>query len=202
MAKISPLVILPPAIFAALAGMFLWGMNRDNPDQLPSALAGQAAPGIALSDLPGLGPAPVDGDLRDGQVKLVNYWASWCAPCRVEHPNLTALAAEGLPIYGINYKDDPAKAVDFLRELGNPYRAVGADASGRTALDWGLYGVPETYVIDGDGKVVLRFAGPITERVIAEQIRPALTGAGWVAPEAALPGATLPGASRPLPPEG
>ena len=81
-----------------------------------------------------------------------------------------------MPIYGINYKDDPAKALAFLAELGNPYAAVGADASGRTALDWGLYGVPETYVIDGDGRIVLRFAGPITERVLTETIRPAMEG--------------------------
>ena len=92
----------------------------------------------------------------------------------MEHPNLAALAAEGVAIYGINYKDEPAKALAFLEELGNPYAAVGADASGRMALDWGVYGVPETYVIDGEGTIILRFAGPITQRVIEDQIRPAL----------------------------
>ncbi len=110
-------------------------------------------------------------------MKLVNYWASWCAPCRVEHPTLEELAAEGVPIYGINYKDDPAKALAFLAELGNPYVAMGADASGRTALDWGVYGVPETFVIDGDGTVILRFAGPITGSVLEKTIRPALAAA-------------------------
>lgn len=114
---------------------------------------------------------------RDGQVKLVNYWASWCAPCRAEHPNLVALADEGLPIYGINYKDDPDKALAFLAELGNPYKAVSADDTGRTAIDWGLYGVPETYVLAGDGTVILRFAGPITQRSLEDTIRPAIAEA-------------------------
>ncbi|AMY69541.1 DsbE family thiol:disulfide interchange protein [Frigidibacter mobilis] len=172
MAKISPLLLLPPLLFAGLAGMFIWGMNREDPTQLPTALAGRSAPPVVLEPL--MGPVPTDATLRDGQVKLVNYWASWCAPCRVEHPNLAALAAEGVAIYGINYKDEPAKALAFLDELGNPYAALGADATGRMALDWGVYGVPETYVIDGEGTIILRFAGPVTQRVIEEQIRPAL----------------------------
>lgn len=175
MARVSPLLLLPPVLFAGLAAMFIWGMNRDDPTQLPTALAGQPAPPVVLEPLQG--PLPTDATLRDGQVKLVNYWASWCAPCRVEHPNLAALAGEGVPIYGINYKDEPAKALAFLAELGNPYTAIGADASGRMALDWGVYGVPETYVIDGNGTIILRFAGPITQRVIDEQIRPALEAA-------------------------
>lgn len=172
MAKVSPLLMLPPLLFAGLAGMFIWGMNREDPSQLPTALAGQPAPPVVLEPL--MGPVPTDATLRDGEVKLVNYWASWCAPCRVEHPNLAALAGEGVAIYGINYKDEPAKALAFLEELGNPYAAIGADASGRMALDWGVYGVPETYVVDGEGTIILRFAGPVTQRVIEEQIRPAL----------------------------
>jgi cytochrome c biogenesis protein CcmG/thiol:disulfide interchange protein DsbE len=169
-------MILPPVLFAGLAIMFYVGMNRDDPDALPSALAGQQAPAMALTDL-GPDPAFTDAALREPGVKLVNYWASWCAPCRVEHPNLEKLAAEGVPIYGINYKDDPAKALAFLAELGNPYVAMGADAKGRTALDWGLYGVPETFVIDSDGTVILRFAGPITNSILEKTIRPALAGA-------------------------
>lgn len=176
MARISPLMIAPPLIFAALAVMFWLGMNREDPTALPSAIAGSPAPSVALTNLGGL-PNFDDATLRMPGVKLVNYWASWCAPCRAEHPNLERLAQEGVPIYGINYKDDPAKALGFLAELGNPYAAVGADASGRTALDWGLYGVPETYVIDGEGRIVLRFAGPITERVLNATIRPAIEGA-------------------------
>ncbi|MDF0602497.1 DsbE family thiol:disulfide interchange protein [Psychromarinibacter sp. C21-152] len=173
---VKPLVVLPPVVFAALAGLFFFGMNREDPDALPSAIAGQPAPPMQLTPL-GDGEPFTDAALREPGVKLVNYWASWCAPCRVEHPNLEALADEGLPIYGINYKDDPEKAMAFLRELGNPYTALAADSRGKTALDWGVYGVPETYVIDGDGKVVLRFAGPVTQRVIEERLRPAIEAA-------------------------
>ncbi len=176
MPRISPLLILPPVIFAGLAAAFLWGMNRDDPDALPSALTGRLAPDVALTALGSL-PAFDRADLAEGGVKLVNYWASWCAPCRVEHANLRLLADEGVPIYGINYKDDPAKALAFLAELGNPFVAVAADPSGRTAIDWGLYGVPETFVLDGEGTIILRFAGPITQRTLASTIRPALAAA-------------------------
>ena len=140
MAKISPLMVAPPLIFAAFIGMAAVGMFRDNPDQLPSARAGKEAPPVVLREL-GDNPVFDDAVLRDGEVKLVNYWASWCAPCRVEHPNLTALAEEGIPVYGVNYKDSPVNALGFLDELGDPYRAQGADPRGRMAIDWGLYGV-------------------------------------------------------------
>lgn len=176
MAKFSPLMVLPPVIFAGLAAMFYLGMQRENPDALPSVQIGKEAPPVVLTQLGGEPPFD-DEALRRPGVKLVNYWASWCAPCRVEHPNLTALAEEGIPIYGINYKDDPAKALAFLEELGNPYVEMGADGTGRTAIDWGVYGVPETYVIDGEGKVVLRFAGPVTQRSLETQIRPAIEAA-------------------------
>ncbi|WP_171234531.1 DsbE family thiol:disulfide interchange protein [Ruegeria sp. HKCCA6837] len=173
MAKISPLMIAPPLIFGAFAVLAGIGMFRDDPNALPSAREGQPAPPVLLTEFPGKTPFD-DATLRDGEVKLVNYWASWCAPCRAEHPNLDALAKEGVPVYGINYKDQLANADAFLTELGDPYTAMGRDEQGRMALDWGLYGVPETYVIDGDGTVILRFAGPITQRVIESTIRPAL----------------------------
>ncbi len=173
MARVSPLMILPPVIFAGLAAMFVWGMNRDDPNALPSAFAGKQAPAVVVTPLADL-PVFADADLRDGKVKLVNFWASWCAPCRAEHPNLEKLRAEGVTILGVNYKDKPEAALGFLAELGNPYAAVGADASGRMGIDWGLYGVPETFVIDGEGNVVLRFPGPITERVLESDIRPAM----------------------------
>ncbi len=173
MARVSPLMIVPPAIFLGLVVLFAVGMFRDDPDALPSARQGKTAPPV---EVVALGDKQLFGDveLRDGAVKLVNFWASWCAPCRVEHPNLEALAAEGIPIYGVNYKDEPGNALGFLSDLGDPYIAIGADASGRMGLDWGLYGVPETYVIDAEGTVILRFAGPLTQRVIQEDIRPAL----------------------------
>ena len=159
MARISPLVLIPPVAFAGLAALFFFGMGRD--DTLPSTLVGREAPAIAVTPL-GQDSGFDTAVLKTPGVKLVNFWASWCAPCRAEHPMLEKLAAEGVPIYGINYKDDPAKALAFLQELGDPFHGIGADASGRMALNWGVYGVPETYVIDSAGKVVMRFAGPIT----------------------------------------
>lgn len=173
--KISPLMIAPPLIFAAFVALALIGMFRDDPDALPSAREGQPAPPVALTELAG---KAIWGDdtLRDGEVKLVNFWASWCAPCRVEHPNLQKLSAEGIPIYGINYKDTPDKGLAFLAELGDPYTAIGSD-TGSMGLDWGVYGVPETYVIGGDGTIHLRFAGPVTSRVMEETILPAIARA-------------------------
>ena len=176
MAKVSPLMIAPPLVFAGLAALFFVGMMRENPDELPSVLEGKPAPEVVVTQLGSEKPFE-DKDIRQGGVKLVNFWASWCAPCRVEHPTLEKLAEEGVTIYGVNYKDDPAKALKFLEELGNPYVALGADAAGRMALNWGLYGVPETYVIDAQGNIVLRFAGPITERVLESTIRPAMAKA-------------------------
>jgi cytochrome c biogenesis protein CcmG/thiol:disulfide interchange protein DsbE len=176
MARIPPLMILPPVLFAGLVAMFLWGMGRDNPQALPSMLEGREAAPVALEPL-GPGAPFTDADLRDGRVKIVNFWASWCAPCRAEHPNLARLQAEGVTILGVNYKDQPEPALKFLAELGNPFAALGADSNGRMGIDWGLYGVPESFVIDGAGKVILRFPGPITERVLDSEIRPALAKA-------------------------
>lgn len=173
MARFSPLMAVPVAIFAGFVGLALVGMGREDPDQLPSVLEGNPAPGVvvtAFAQKPGFD----DATLRDGTVKLVNYWASWCGPCRAEHPSLSRLAEEGVAIYGVNYKDQLANAESFLAELGDPYRGIGRDEQGRMALNWGLYGVPETFVIDGQGQVVLRFAGPITERVLQSTIYPAL----------------------------
>lgn len=171
------LLILPPVLFLGLATLFLTGMQRDNPDALPSAIAGHRAPGLQVQAL-GTLPLLTEETLRAPGVKLVNFWASWCAPCRAEHPLLTELAAEGVVVLGVNYKDTEAQALGFLDELGNPYAAIGADATGRTGLDWGLYGVPETFVIDRNGTVILRYPGPLTRAVVEETILPALAGAG------------------------
>ena len=176
--KISPLLLAPPIIFLAIASMFLWGMQREDPDALPLAILGQETPDFEMEGLAGK-PTLSAAMLRDGKPKLVNYWASWCAPCRVEHPHLTRLAEEGVSIYGINYKDSPENALSFLSELGDPYLGIGVDASGRVALDWGLYGVPETYVIDGRGRIVLRHAGPVTREVADNVILPALRDVGY-----------------------
>ncbi len=173
MGRIPVLALLPPVIFAALAGLFLGGMFRDDPDALPSTLVGQAAPAVELTPIAGFVPF-TGATMEEPGPKLVNFWASWCAPCRVEHPQLMALQDEGLPIYGVNYKDDADKARAFLEELGDPFEGVGADDAGRMALEWGVYGVPETFVLDGDGTVLLRFAGPITDVILEKRIRPAL----------------------------
>ncbi len=171
MAKVSPLMIAPPVLFAGLAALFFFGMARDNPNELPSALAGRQAPELAVEPLGEL-PSFDSSILADGQVKLVNFWASWCAPCRVEHPTLMQLEAEGIPVYGVNYKDQPQNGLSFLAELGDPYKAVGQDTSGRVGINWGVYGVPETYLVDGNGKIITRIAGPLTQRTLNERLRP------------------------------
>ena len=176
MTKFAPLMVAPPAIFAGLAVLFYVGMKRENPNDLPTAFQGKPAPAVILDQL-GNEDLFDNNDLRQGGVKLVNYWASWCAPCRAEHPNLTALAETGIPIYGVNYKDSPPNALGFMQELGNPYSAGGADPSGKMALEWGVYGVPETYVIDAKGNIVLRLAGPMTQRVLNSQVMPAIEAA-------------------------
>ncbi len=177
MAKVSPLMLAPPLVFAAFAALFLLGTQRDDPDAMPSAIEGKPVPSIAaLGELPGFQRFEADA-LSKGGIKLVNYWASWCGPCRVEHPNLTMLAEEGIPIYGINYKDNTANATAFLEELGDPYEGIGVDDRGRVALEWGVFGVPETYVIGPNGTVLLRFAGPVTQRALEERIRPVMESA-------------------------
>ena len=171
--RVSPLVFAPPVIFVALAVLFYTGMGRDGQNTLPSTREGNPAPALEVTAL-GDKPPLTDEMLREGGVKLVNFWASWCAPCRVEHPRLVELAEDGVAIFGVNYKDDAQKGLAFLVELGDPYTAIGADTEGRVALEWGVYGVPETYVIDGDGTVVLRFAGPITTDAFESRILPAI----------------------------
>ncbi len=166
-------MLVPPLAFLALAGLFWVGMNRKDPQALPSMLVGRAAPTVALIRL-GDGAPFTDASLRDGKVKIVNFWASWCLPCRAEAGNLGKLAAQGVEIFGVNYKDKPGAALGFLAEVGDPYKAMGADPEGQMALNWGVYGVPENFVIDGQGKVILRFPGPITEDVLASTIEPAL----------------------------
>ena len=170
----KPLILLPPLVFAALAVAFWVGMQKgDQP--LPSMMEGRQAAAVRVVAL-GDGPVVTDADLRKPGVKLLNFWASWCEPCRAEHPVLSQLKAEGVTIYGINYKDKPEDALKFLGEMGDPYTQLGADA-GPMALDWGVYGVPETYVIDGKGVVVLRIAGPITAGNLASLVRPAMAKA-------------------------
>lgn len=173
---ISWLMMIPPVIFLGLAAMFMWGMQQDDRNTLPSTREGGIVPELQVTNFEG---AKTFGreDLTTGGVKLVNFWASWCAPCRAEHPQLETLAEEGVVINGINYKDDPVNARRFLTQLGDPFAALMADVDGRTGLEWGLYGVPETFIIASDGTVVKRFAGPITESILENVIRPAIAEA-------------------------
>ncbi|TMV82350.1 DsbE family thiol:disulfide interchange protein [Thioclava sp. BHET1] len=173
MAKISPMIVVPPLVFAGLAVVFWVGMHRSDPDRLPSMLTNKPAPAVELTQLGDSKPFS-DADLRDGKVKVVNFWASWCQPCRQEAAMLDHLSAQGLTIYGANYKDKPGDALGFLAEVGDPFAKIGADEKGQMAINWGVYGVPETFVIDGKGKVLLRYPGPITEDVLKTQIEPAL----------------------------
>lgn len=172
--KFNFLLLAPPVIFLALTVMFYVGLQRENPNALPSALIGRAVPAVQLTDLRA-DPAPVDADFAAGNVKLVNFWASWCGPCRAEAPILERMADEmDIPIIGINYKDQPAQAKAFLGQFGDPFIKIGADLSGRNAIEWGVTGVPETFVVDESGVILLRYPGPITQSVLDNHILPLL----------------------------
>lgn len=157
---VKPLMLIPPVIFAALAGLFAWGMTRDNPDELPSTRVGQQAPALPQETLPGVALLTV-GDLRAGEVTIVNFWASWCPPCRAEHPTLIDLAAQGYRVAGVNFRDDAANAATYLAEQTDPFFAQGFDPAGRASIDWGVTAPPETFIVGGDGTVLFRFTGPL-----------------------------------------
>ncbi|WP_256752054.1 DsbE family thiol:disulfide interchange protein [Mesorhizobium sp. Mes31] len=157
-------VLLPLLIFVGLAGLFLSQLlsGRDV-SEVPSALIGQPAPQTNLPALEGSNLPGLDSKLFAGKVTLVNVFASWCAPCREEHPVLLALAQDKrFVMAALNYKDQPENARRFLGDLGNPFQAIGVDEAGRTAIDWGVYGVPETFVIGKDGKIAYKHVGPLT----------------------------------------
>ncbi len=175
MKRVPLLVLIPPLLFLSIAATFYIGLYRADPNTLPSAMIGKSAPALVAEPLGTLPPVTEDM-IRTGDLKLVNFWASWCGPCRVEHPNLQELANNGLPVIGLNYKDADANALGFLNELGNPYIGVSS-IDGRQSLEWGVYGVPETFLVDGKGTILFRAAGPITQRVIREQLIPAITAA-------------------------
>ncbi len=174
--------IVPVAAFALIAavfGVYLYqvGVGGKDIKELPSALIDKPAPQFSLPPIDGDGPGLSNADLA-GKVSLVNVWASWCPPCRVEHPILMRLAAEGVPVFGINFKDKPEDARAFLAQLGSPYHAIGADRSGRAVIDWGVYGYPETFIVDKTGRIRYRHVGPIMADDLDRTFYPILKALG------------------------
>lgn len=173
----------PLMIFAAIALLFMVRLFSGDPSNLPSALVGRAAPAVDLAPLAGLSaqgaavPGILAKDFAGGRVTLVNVFASWCGPCREEHPLLMEMAAKGeARIVGLNHKDNPENARRFLGALGNPYSAVGVDPNGKASIEWGVYGVPETFVVDGRGIVRHKHVGPLTPASL-EILRAAIAAA-------------------------
>lgn len=172
------LLVLPVALFAVLVGVLgvltLQTQHGRDPSLIPSPLVGKPAPDFIL-------PAVADdvaggfttADLR-GKVTMVNVFASWCVPCLAEHPLITRLAEDGLTVYGINHRDEAPEAVKWLKRNGNPYHAVGFDPDGRVSLEWGVTGVPETFIINAAGIITYKHAGPITTQVLEDKILPKL----------------------------
>lgn len=175
------IAFLPLVLFIALAGVFLYqlGSGKDA-SEIPSVLIGTKAPTLALPPLEGLSangipvPALTDAAIK-GKLALVNVWASWCVPCRQEHPVLLELSRDPrITLVGINYKDKNDNALKFLAELGNPFAAVGIDPQGKSAIDWGVYGIPETYLVAPDGTILFKQIGPFTTRSLRDKLLPAI----------------------------
>lgn len=185
MARIK--LFIPLFIFLVLASLLYWGLGRD-PNAMPSALVGRSVPSFKL---PALADETrmLDESLFKGQVSLLNVWATWCPSCRVEHPFLMELAKRGVAIIGLDYKDDRGKALSWLDRLGDPYREVIFDDQGSLGLDLGVFGAPETYLIDGEGRIHFKRVGVVDEQVWEQELAPRY----W----ALLAGETPPAATGP-----
>ncbi len=163
--------VLPLVLFAALVTLLAVGLTRD-PRTVPSPLVGKPAPAFTLPRLHDPQRTLALEDIR-GQVALINVWATWCRSCRDEHPVLVDIAASGaVPIYGLNWKDEREAALRWLEALGDPYQASGFDADGRVAIDFGVYGAPETYVLDAEGRIAYKHIGPVTPAVWRQTLAP------------------------------
>jgi len=186
------IVLIPLLAFLGLAILFAFSLHSGDPSKIPSPLIGKPAPQTDLPPVPGLRddgvqlPGFDSANLSSGRVHVVNVWASWCAPCRLEHEYLMQLRdlRPGAALYGVNYKDTPEAAARFIRQLGNPFDAVGEDQRGRAGVEWGVTGVPETFVVDGDGTIIYKLVGPIDEENLRKELLPAIDGADPSAREA------------------
>lgn len=174
-------VAAPLLVFVAIAGMFGFALTSADPRKLPSALIGKSVPATDFPALEGLvnegRPVPgfTSADLAKGKVTIVNFWASWCTECIAEHALLKSLSERaGVDIYGVNYKDQTAAARRFLGRYGNPYAALGVDGTGRNAIEWGVYGMPETFVIDGTGRIAFKHVGAISAESVEKKLIPAI----------------------------
>ena len=168
---LRPAFVVPLLVFAGIAAMLAVGLTL-NPREIPSPLIGKAVPEFALPPVRGRTLGLSSADLK-GEVSIVNVFASWCVACKQEHPVFMQMKREGLvPIHGLNYKDRPEDADRWLAELGDPYTRTGADRDGRVAIDWGVYGVPETFVIDREGRIVYKHIGPVTPKLVEDTLRP------------------------------
>ena len=165
--------LVPLAIALTIGGFLFAGLSL-RPKEIPSVLIGKAAPEFDLPALPGRPKGLKTADLK-GEVSLVNVFASWCVSCRAEHPLFMALQASGVvPVHGLNYKDEGSAAISWLRRHGDPYDRVGADLKGRVGIDWGVYGVPETFLINAEGRIVCKHIGPVMQRDLDEKLLPAI----------------------------
>jgi cytochrome c biogenesis protein CcmG, thiol:disulfide interchange protein DsbE len=170
--------LLPFAAFVALVVLFAFGLNPSRDiHALPSPLLGKPAPQFALTDVLNPTRTVSNADLK-GQVYVLNVWATWCVPCREEHEALLAIAQQKVvPIIGLNYRDQRDRAQQWLQQLGNPYQAVAFDGDGRTAIEWGVYGAPETYLVDARGRVIFKFISPMTEDIWRHEFLPRIATA-------------------------
>ncbi|MDV3252316.1 DsbE family thiol:disulfide interchange protein [Devosia sp. BK] len=168
------LFAVPLLLLVGLIGVFAMSMDRD-PNLVRSVLIDKPAPQFSLAAVDGMTVPGFDTASLKGEPTLVNVFASWCIPCRDEHPLLEALKAEtGVRLFGINHSDAPENARAFLAELGNPYDAIGADRDRRVSIDWGVYGVPETFIVDRNGTIVFKHVGPLSAESIEREVMPAL----------------------------
>jgi cytochrome c biogenesis protein CcmG/thiol:disulfide interchange protein DsbE len=165
---------IPVLVVLALAVLFFWALNRPDKEELPTALAGKPVPAFSLPALNH--PEPVTEEIFQGQWTLLNVWATWCPACHLEHPYLLELADKGVAIVGLDYKDDNEAAREYLAQKGNPFIAIPVDQDGRYGLDLGVYGAPETYVVNPQGEIVLRHVGELNEAVWQRKIAPVWEG--------------------------